>query len=99
MDLVVESLSTILAGLGLILMVIAAAAAARHRDVRLACVGAAQGLLATVGVLSLLNQVSPLYGGAFQVDAIPLGMAVVAAGLLYLALVRRPIETPARTDG
>lgn len=99
MDLIVESLSTLLAGLGLVLMGIALAAARRHQDSRLGLVAAAQGLLALLGVLSLINQVSPLYGGEFVVDPIPLAIAVAAVGLLYVALVRRPSNPVARKHG
>jgi hypothetical protein len=96
MDLIEEILSTLLAGLGLILMGIALAAASRYRDFRLGFVALALGLLAVIGLLSLLHQVSPLYGEEFGVDEVPLALAVVAVGLLYIALVRRPSESVAR---
>lgn len=99
MDLIVEVLSTLLAGLGFILMAIAFGAAGRHRDARLGFVGAAQGLLGVIGLLSLLNQFSPLYGVGFSIDPVPLALAVIAVGLLYVALVRRPSESVARQHG
>lgn len=99
MDLIEETLSTLLAGLGFILMAIALGAARRHRDARLGFVAAAQGILAGIGLLSLLNQLSPLYGGDFAIDPVPLALAVIAVGLLYVALVRRPSEHVARQHG
>lgn len=88
MDLLTELLSALLAGLSAILTGIAAAAASRYHDGRLGFVAAAQGLFAVIGVLSLLHQISPRYGGGFGVDPVPLVLAVVAVALLYVALVR-----------
>lgn len=82
-------LSTLLVGLSVILMAIAFAAASRYRDSRLAAVGGAQALLMGLGLLSLLNQLSPRYGANFAVSDIPLALAVAAVALLYGALVRR----------
>lgn len=96
MDPIAELLSAVLAGLSAILLAIAAAAATRHRDPRLALVGGALGLFVILGVLSLLHELSPRYGAAFQVDPIPLGLAVGAVALLYAALVRRPSSRPTR---
>lgn len=94
-----EGLATVLAGLSLILLAIASAAASRYRDARLAFVAAALGLFAVVGILALLHQVSPRYGGGFGVDAVPLALAVAAVALLYVALVHRRSERRAGTDG
>lgn len=94
MDFFTEVLSTLLAGLSAILTAIAAAAASRHRDGRLAGVAAALGLLSLVGFLSLLHQLSPLYGGGFEVDPIPLAVIVVAVGLLYVAFTQSRAPPP-----
>lgn len=97
MDLVTEILSTLLAGLSGILMTIAFAAASRYRDARLASVGVALALFLVIGVLSLLHQLSPLYGGPYAVAPVPLALSVAAAALLYVALIRRPpTPTPAK---
>ena len=98
-DLLTEALSTLLAGLGTILTVIAGAAASRHRDARLAFVAGAQGLLAVIGFLSLLHQLSPLYGTAFGIDPIPLLVAVVAVGFLYAAMIYRRSDDAPRKHG
>lgn len=89
MDALTEALSALLAGLSMILTVIAALAASRYRDGRLASVAGALALFAVVGVLSLLHEFSPRYGGGFAVDPVPLGLSVIAVALLYLALVQR----------
>lgn len=86
-------LSVLLLGLSGTLGAIAELAARRYGDHRLYLVGGAFFLLALVGVLALLNAISPLYGGAFQVDAVPLLLLVVAAGLLYLSMVRGRART------
>lgn len=90
MDLLTELLSAVLAGLSAILSVIAVAAASRHRDLRLALVAGALLMFLVIGVLSVIHELSPRYGGPFGVDPIPLGLAVIAVALLYVALVRRP---------
>lgn len=90
MDLTVELLSVLLAGITTILGIIGATAAARLRDARLWFVSLALFLLACVGGLSFLHEVSPLYGRGFGVDPIPLALALVAAVLLYGSLFRRP---------
>ncbi|HXQ94474.1 MAG TPA: hypothetical protein VN864_04815 [Thermoplasmata archaeon] len=87
MDVLTEVLSTVLAGLSLTLMAIALGAASRYHDSRLGLVGVALGLFFLVGVLSLLHQLSPLYGTGLGVDPVPLGIAVVAVALLYAALI------------
>ena len=96
MDAINELLSAVLAGLSVILFGIALAAAARYRDVRLAIVGAALGLFAIIGALSLLHELSPRYGAPFQIDPIPLALAVAAVALLYFAFVRGPSTRPTR---
>lgn len=99
MDLLTVLLSTVLAGLSAILMAIALAAASRYRDARLGSVAGAQGVFAAIGLLSLLHQLSPLYGGDFGVDPVPLALAVVAVFLLYFALVRRRPEPASDQHG
>ncbi|MCI4348738.1 MAG: hypothetical protein L3J93_00750 [Thermoplasmata archaeon] len=88
-DLFVVFLSALLAGLSAILTSIALAAASRYRDGRLGSVAAALVLFTLLGALSLLHELSPLYGGGFEVDPIPLILAVGAVALLYVSLVRR----------
>ncbi len=95
-DAVAELLSAVLAGLSAILVGIATAAAIRYRDLRLAMVGGALGLFVVIGALSLLHELSPKYGAPFQIDPVPLGLAVAAVALLYVALVRRPAGPPSR---
>ncbi|MCI4358415.1 MAG: hypothetical protein L3J95_03070 [Thermoplasmata archaeon] len=99
MELLTVLLSTLLAGLSAILLTIGLAAAARYRDARLGAVGGAQGLLMAIGILSLLHQLSPRYGGGFAVDDVPLALAVVAVVLLYVALVRRRPERAPEKHG
>ncbi len=94
MDLTTELLAVLLAGLGLILAVIAGTAARRYHDARLGGVAAALALLALIGGLALLNQLSPRYGGPFAVAAIPLGLAVLAVALLYIAFVTNRPKRP-----
>ena len=86
--LLTEFLALLLAGLSAILAGIAGSAARRYGDSRLGLVAAGLGLLAVVGALAFLHQVSPLYGQSFGVAPVPLGLAVVAVGLLYIALIR-----------
>lgn len=99
MDVLTEALSALLAGLSMILTVIAALAAYRYRDGRLASVAAALALFAVIGGLSLLHEFSPRYGGGYTVDAVPLGLAVIAVALLYLALVQRRSTTRSGHNG
>ena len=88
MDPLTEAIGVVLAGLAFILSAIGGAAAARYRDLRIGLVAGGLAVLGVVGVLSVLHQISPLYGGPFEVSAVPLLLLVVAVGLLYLALVR-----------
>ncbi len=95
MDALTETVAAILAGLSIVLAAIGGAAAARYRDSRLAFVTAGLAVIATVGALSVLHEVSPRYGGPFEVGTVPLLLLVGAVGLLYLALVRGAPRRPA----
>ncbi len=88
MDLLTVFLAVVLAGLSATLAGIGAAAASRYRDPRLGLVSAGLAVLAVVGGLDVLNQVSPRYGEPFEVAPVPLGLTVLAVALLYVALVR-----------
>lgn len=88
MDLLTVFLAVVLAGLSALLAGVGAAASARYRDSRLGLVSAGLAVLAVVGGLDVLYQVSPRYGEPFEVAPVPLGLIVVAVGLLYVALVR-----------
>ncbi len=89
MSWVAEFLAVLLAGLTGILAVVGAMAAARLRDTRLAFVTGSLVLLAVVGALAFLHEVSPLYGQGFGVDPIPLALTLGGAVLLYGSLFRR----------
>jgi hypothetical protein len=94
-ELLTEFIAVLLTGLSAILAAIAASAAVRFRETRLALVAAALGLFALVGVLAFLHEVSPLYGEPFEMAPAPLGLAVAAVALLYVALIRdHPIQPP-----
>ncbi len=88
MDLITEALAALLTGLAAVLAAIGALAAVRYREARLGLVATALGLLAVVGIFAFLHEVSPRYGEPFEVAPIPLGLAVVATGLLYVAMIR-----------
>lgn len=96
MDWWVESLAALLAGLSAVLAAIAGAAAARYRDARLGTLVAAFLLFAFLGGLAFLHDVSPRYGGPFGVAPIPLGLALFAVVLLYLAMARGTPRAPAK---
>jgi hypothetical protein len=96
MDVFAEIAAVVLAGLSFVLAAIGGAAAQRYHDVRLALVAAGLGTVGVVGVLAMVHQVSPLYGGPFEVDTIPLVLLILAVGLVYAALVRRSPRTPVR---
>ncbi len=89
MSWLVELLAALLAGLAAILASVGAVASTRLRDGRLALVTSALVLLALLGALSFLHEVSPLYGQGFSVDPIPLALALGATVLLYGSLFRR----------
>jgi len=93
MDLLTEFIAVLLTGLSAILAAIGGSAALRYRDSRLGFVAAALALLGFVGVLSFLHEVSPLYGEPFEVAPAPLGLAVAAVALLYVALIRGSPKT------
>ena len=95
MDLASLFLAVVLAGLSAVLAGIGGIAAGRYGDARLALVSGALALVAVVGLLGVLNQVSPLYGGSFGGDPVPLAVLLVAVVLLYLALVRGGPPRPA----
>lgn len=88
-----ELLAVLLAGLTAILAAVGGTAAFRLRDPRLGFVTAALALLSVVGILAFLHEASPLYGGPFDVDPIPLGLSLGAAVLLYGSLFRRRPNT------
>lgn len=88
MDLPTLFLAVVLAGLSAALATLGGIAAARYGDVRLSLVSGALVLVAIVGLLGVLHQVSPLYGGPFGIDLVPLAVLLLAVVLLYLALVR-----------
>lgn len=94
MDVFTEIAAVILAGLSFVLAGIGAAAASRYRDARLALVTGGLGMIGVVGVLGLLHQISPLYGGPFDITLVPLALLVVTVGLVYVALVRRGPRPP-----
>ena len=95
MDVLNESVGVVLAGLAFLLAAIGASAAARYRDARLGLVAGGLGVLGVVGVLSVLHEISPKYGGPFEVAPVPLLLLVVAVGFLYAALVRGGSRRPA----
>ena len=88
MDLATLFLAVVLTGLSAALAAIGGIAAARYRDIRLSLVSGALALIAIVGLLGVVHQVSPLYGGSFGIDLVPLVVLLLAVVLLYLALVR-----------
>jgi hypothetical protein len=90
-----ESIAALLVGLSAVLAALGAAAARRYRDSRLGLVAAAFALFATMGALAFLYAVSPQYGTGFEVEPVPLGLALVAAALLYLAMIRNHPKSPA----
>ncbi len=81
-------LAVLLLGLSGTLGVIALRAGRRYADLRIDMVGGGFLVLALVGLLALLNAISPLYGALFDVDPVPLLLLVVASGLLYASMVR-----------
>ncbi len=88
MDLLTEGLAVVLTGLSFVLAAIGGSAAVRYRDPRFGLVAAGLAVIGSVGALSVANEVSPRYGGAFAISTVPLALLVVAVGLLYVALVR-----------
>lgn len=97
MEWLVELLGILLAGLTAILAGVGGLAAVRLRDRRLAFVTAALVLLAFVGALAFLHEASPLYGQAFDVDPVPLALALGASVLLYGSLfARKSTASPPR---
>lgn len=94
MDVFTEFASVVLAGLSFVLAGIGAAAASRYHDARIALVAAGLGVIGVVGVLGLVYEVSPRYGGGFEISIYPLALLVVAVGLVYLALIRRGPRPP-----
>ncbi len=95
MDLATLFFAAVVAGLSAALAVLGGIAAGRYGDVRLTLVSGALALIAAVGLLGVLNQVSPRYGGAFRIDLVPLAVLLLAVVLLYLALVRGTPRRPA----
>jgi hypothetical protein len=98
-DVLADVLSTILAGLAVILMGIALTAASRYHDSRLGLVGVALGLFFLIGLLSLVHQLSPLYGAGLDIDPVPLGIAVLGVALLYVALIHPRPEAASGAHG
>lgn len=94
MDLLSEIAAVILAGLSFLLAAIGGTAASRYHDSRLALVAAGLGVMGAVGVLGVLHQLSPLYGGGFDITAVPLLLLVAAVSLVYVALVHRGPRSP-----
>ena len=88
MDLATLFLAVVLTGLSAALAVLGGIAAGRYGDVRLSLVSGALALIAIVGILGVLHQVSPRYGGSLGIDFVPLAVLLLAVVLLYLALVR-----------
>lgn len=95
MDLLTLFLAVVLTGLSATLAGVGSIAAGRYADARLRYVSAALACIAVAGLLAVLNQVSPLYGGAFGVALVPLTVLVLAVVLLYIALVRGAPRRPA----
>ena len=95
MDLATLFLAVVLTGLSAALAFLGGIAAGRYRDARLSLVSGALALIAVVGLLGVLNQVSPLYGGSFGTDLVPLAVLLLAVVLMYLALVRGGLRRPA----
>jgi hypothetical protein len=97
MDLLSAIAAVVLTGLPFLLMGVGASSAARYRDHRFALVAAGLGVVGVVGILGLLHQISPLYGGGFDITLVPLLLLVIAVALIYLAMVRRgPQPTSSR---
>jgi len=94
MDDLTEAAAVILAGLSFVLAVIGGAAATRYGDSRVGLVAAGLGVIGVVGALGLLHQLSPLYGGEFDISLLPLVLLVVAVALVYAALIRRGPRSP-----
>ena len=94
MDSLAELLALLLAGLTAVLAGVGSTAAVRLRDSRLALVSAGLALLAVVGALAFLHEISPRYGGPFAVDPIPLALALAASLLLYGSLFRARPKPP-----
>ncbi len=94
MNVLTEIVAVILAGLSFLLAGIGAAAGRRYGDTRLTLVAAGLAVIGGIGVLSVLHELSPLYGGPFAIDPIPLSLLVIAVGLLYLAFVRGGARQP-----
>ncbi len=96
MDGVTEAAAVVLAGLSFTLAAVGGAAAARYSDRRLALIAAGLGSIGVVGVLGLLHEISPAYGGPFAVDSTPLLVLLLAVALLYLAVATGGPRAPAR---
>ncbi|MCI4353679.1 MAG: hypothetical protein L3K14_09935 [Thermoplasmata archaeon] len=94
MELLTEFIAILLTGLSAILATIGAAASRRFGDSRLGLVAGGLAFLAGIGVLAFLHEVSPLYGGPFEVAPVPLALAVAAVALLYVALIRGRPKAP-----
>lgn len=84
-------LSVVLAGVAITLALIGWLAAGRYSDSRLTLLSAAFLVIALVGVLSLLGDLSPAYGEPLRVEPVPLFLLVVALGLMYLSILRARI--------
>lgn len=85
-----------LAGLAFTLSGIGAAAAGQYSDRRLALVAAGLAAIGAVGLLGVLNQVSPRYGAPFSISLTPLLLLLVAVACIYAASVARTSQAPAR---
>ena len=89
MDFLTEIAGVVLAGLSFVLAGLGFAATRRYGDRRLGFVAAGLATIGLVGVLAVLHEVSPRYGGAFGVTPVLLFLLVAAVVLVYGALVAR----------
>jgi len=94
MDLLTEIVAVALAALSWALVAIAGAASLRYRDSRFALVAGGLGVVGVVGALAAVHELSPRYGSAFGIAAIPLFLLLLAVGLIYAALMRRAPRAP-----
>ncbi len=99
MDLAGLFLSVVLAGLAAVLAVVGILAARRFEDRRILFISVAFLALALVGILAIIGNLSPLYGGPFQVQTLPLAVLVVAVILLYASMVHSRPQPPGKAHG
>ncbi|MCL4324030.1 MAG: hypothetical protein M1144_00980 [Candidatus Thermoplasmatota archaeon] len=99
MDTIGLFLSVLLAGLSAVLAGLGLMVAARYEDRRILFISIAFLILAVVGALSVFSDLSPLYGGSFAVEPVPLLLLVLAVGLLYVSLIQSRPQSPGKPHG